>query len=310
MQEDFHTVPDGTRIRYAWQRVDDSKINAGGKSPVMPRGTILCLHGRMECLEIYDEFVTEWNHRGFDVVTFDWRGQGGSDRSYEIDSSYRDIFDAYAADLRDFYTRVVKVKARAPISVYGYSMGGCVALDWLASDNEHEVQGLILTSPMLALPVSSVFYGASQAMCQAAVTMGFGNCYLPGQGEFDLADWAFAGNPLTRDPQRFKLFADCFTSRPELATGGVQWGWLDASMRAITETRSKLSSVKVKTLALVGGEDNVVPQNEATLWLQNVPKITIRDLPTARHAIMLETEDIRAAAWQEIDQFFGGAVQA
>ena len=44
------------------------------------RGTVLLLNGRKEYLEKYHETICDLNDRGFAVVSFDWRGQGLSDR--------------------------------------------------------------------------------------------------------------------------------------------------------------------------------------------------------------------------------------
>ncbi len=44
------------------------------------QGTVLLLQGRAEFIEKYFETVDHFRARGFDVVSFDWRGQGGSER--------------------------------------------------------------------------------------------------------------------------------------------------------------------------------------------------------------------------------------
>ena len=63
-------TPDGVSIRYAhWQAV---------KRP--SKGTILILTGRTEFIEKYFETVNDFRKRGFGVLVFDWRGQGGSER--------------------------------------------------------------------------------------------------------------------------------------------------------------------------------------------------------------------------------------
>ena len=44
------------------------------------KGTIVLLHGRNEFIEKYFETIRHFTDLGFWVATFDWRGQGGSDR--------------------------------------------------------------------------------------------------------------------------------------------------------------------------------------------------------------------------------------
>jgi lysophospholipase len=44
------------------------------------RGTVVLLQGRNECIEKYYETIRHFTGRGLWVATFDWRGQGRSDR--------------------------------------------------------------------------------------------------------------------------------------------------------------------------------------------------------------------------------------
>jgi len=85
----FVTTPDAMKIRYArW------------KSKAYPvKGTVLLLHGRSEFIEKLFETVTALRNSGFDVLTFDWRGQGGSSRMLEDRArGYVDSFDQYTMD--------------------------------------------------------------------------------------------------------------------------------------------------------------------------------------------------------------------
>ena len=61
---------DKVRLRYAL-----FPRTAGGH-----KGTICLVHGRTEFIEKYFETIADFQRRGFAVATFDWRGQGGSDR--------------------------------------------------------------------------------------------------------------------------------------------------------------------------------------------------------------------------------------
>ncbi|MDZ7823157.1 MAG: alpha/beta hydrolase [Ahrensia sp.] len=63
---------DGFKIRYAVFRADSKQT----------LGSILLLQGRNEAIEKYFETIGDLTRRGFDVATFDWRGQGGSTRLF------------------------------------------------------------------------------------------------------------------------------------------------------------------------------------------------------------------------------------
>src|SRR3979490_2363628 len=64
------TTPDGVELRFArWA------------PPPGRKGTVCLFQGRSEFIEKYFETVRDLRARGFAAATFDWRGQGVSDRA-------------------------------------------------------------------------------------------------------------------------------------------------------------------------------------------------------------------------------------
>ena len=301
MQEEFYVCPDGTKLRYAWFRGAEA------------RGTVLCLQGRRECLEIYSEQIAAWNARGFDVVGFDWRGQGGSGRPLDDPHKQHVLsFDIYREDVQGFYTDIVRPNQRGPLIVYAHSMGGFIALDWLVHAKP-DVKGAVLLAPMLALPVPSLLYGPLLALSAAAIGLGFGEHYTPSEERFDPDRWIFEGNHLTHDGQRFRLIPACFAARPELALGGITFGWLHAALGAIVRVRGELHQTQVPVLVLNGGQDHVVLSHELSAWAHHIPNVTEKIYPAARHVVMMETDDLRARAWGDIGgwlEMIGGFFEA
>lgn len=61
---------------------------------------MVLLQGRNEFIEKYFETMTDLTARGFTVVTFDWRGQGGSHRLLkDRQRGYVRSFEDYSDDL-------------------------------------------------------------------------------------------------------------------------------------------------------------------------------------------------------------------
>src|SRR5579872_7265056 len=83
-------------------------------APDVPaRGTCVLLNGQTEFIEKYFEVIDELRGRGFCVVTFDWRGQGGSDRLLpDRRKSHIDDFAAYDQDLDAVMRQVVNPLSR------------------------------------------------------------------------------------------------------------------------------------------------------------------------------------------------------
>src|SRR6187431_1557143 len=74
-------VPEGARVG-TFKTSDGVKLRYAlfPKGPGAPKGTICLVHGRTEFIEKYFETIADFQSRGFAVATFDWRGQGGSQR--------------------------------------------------------------------------------------------------------------------------------------------------------------------------------------------------------------------------------------
>src|ERR1700748_470687 len=86
-----------------WLEVDGVRLRAArvGAAPGRPsRGVCSLLNGQTEFIEKYFEVIDELRGRGFSVVTFDWRGQGGSDRQLpDARKAHIENFTAYDQDL-------------------------------------------------------------------------------------------------------------------------------------------------------------------------------------------------------------------
>lgn len=111
----YVTTPDRVKLRYAiWPR------SAGPH-----RGTVCLVQGRTEYIEKYFETIADFQARGFAVATFDWRGQGGSDRLIGNRTvGYVDRFDDYWTDLRTFHAEILLPDCPPPFYLVGHSMGG------------------------------------------------------------------------------------------------------------------------------------------------------------------------------------------
>ena len=93
------------------------------------KGTICLVQGRTEFIEKYFETIADFQKRGFAVATFDWRGQGGSDRLIGNRTlGYVRSFDDYWVDLKTFHANVLLPDCPQPFYLVGHSMGGLVSL--------------------------------------------------------------------------------------------------------------------------------------------------------------------------------------
>src|SRR5690606_556490 len=134
-------TPDKVKLRYATFPKGDGAA----------RGTICLVQGRTEFIEKYFETIADFQARGFAVATFDWRGQGGSQRLIRNPRlGYVDTFDDYWVDLKSFHASVLLPACPPPYYLVGHSMGGLVAL-YAGLRARLMFERIFLSAPMVGL---------------------------------------------------------------------------------------------------------------------------------------------------------------
>ncbi|MDX2028012.1 MAG: alpha/beta hydrolase [Alphaproteobacteria bacterium] len=299
-----HNLPGGGSMRYAVFEPEGS-----------PRGTVLVLPGRREFIEKkHSELGREFLTRNFRLIIVEWRGQGLSARFLSSAARQRDHienFQTYLDDLHSFYGAVVRSGLQGPLVVVGHSMGSHLALRAANEGLLPEATAVIVTAPMLALASRRV-HAFARVLCFIAVKLGRSKNYAPGQHDYGVQETTFDNNPLTQNPQRFKIMEDYFTAHPNMTVGGVTWGWLRSALASmhLVQKPSYLERITIPVLALTGGKDRVTPARELSRYLDSMPQADHIILLEARHDLMNELEPIRAEAWKHIDGFLEWAMPA
>lgn len=289
---------DGVRLRLAeWPAAE-----------MAPHGTILLLHGRTEFIEKYREVILELGARGFAVVTFDWRGQGGSGRQLDDPAKgHVEDFDDY---LQDLDLVIADMQARdlpKPWSILAHSMGGCLALLALAR-GPGPFERAILCSPMVAI-AGIAGSDAARLAARLLTSLGLAQAFVPGGDRKSSATGAFEQNPLTRDAARFSTLQAWLAAYPELGIGDPTIGWMTAAFNALESFADEAFGQQGRTpvLMLNAGADTVVSPRAAAALAQRMRGASAIELPGSRHEILMETDAIRALFWRAFDAFVAGA---
>lgn len=293
----FFDLADGKRLRYAIT----NPANA-------PHNTILITPGRREFIEKkYAELAPELLARGFRLIFLEWRGQGFSSRSLSGAKRQRDHvvdFALHMDDLNRFYDAIVVPNLVGKLTVHGHSMGAHLLLRWLTERQDTLVAGVFLTAPMLAL-ASPVAHASANFFSWGSIKLGYGEDYAPMQHDYGDEERAFAGNPLTHDPDRFSVIEKYFDAYPDLTVGGVTWDWMHAAIKSMygAQRRFRLERITMPVLAIVGNEDRVTPPDEIIRFLKMIPNAETILIPGSRHDVLSEIPPCRNEAWRQIDGF-------
>lgn len=289
-------TPDGVSLRFGrWE------------PPPGRKGTVVILQGRAEFIEKYFETVRDLRARGFAVATFDWRGQGLSDRALsDRRKGYVRNFSQYAMDLDTIMEQVVLPDCPPPYFVLGHSMGGAIAIR-ACHDGRRWFERVVLSAPMLALPPSR-FSGMVGPVARFMRLIGRGSSYVPGSQHEPAGPEDFIGNVLTSDPVRFARNAAILVEEPDLALGAPTIAWADSALRQMRQFRepSYPAHIRQPLLLVAAGYDQVVwtPAIEDFGMYLLAGRHLI--LPGARHEILQEQDQFRAQFWAAFDAFVPG----
>lgn len=286
----------GMRLRVGHRRASNA---------ARPRGTVVVLPGRAEFIEKYGETLDKLDELGFASAILDWRGQGGSDRY--LDRRLRGYVPeaaAYLTDLDALLARADQLELPRPFVMLAHSMGGHIGLRYI-----HAQPGVFaaaaMTAPMFGIGLNAMPERLAGAICRVAIGLGAGRAYAPGQGDLDLDRRRFAGNRLTSCPEHFASLGQLLTAAPELALGGVTYGWLGAALRSIALIRRPgyLESIRTPILVCQAGLERIVSNRAQVDFVRRLPRARLVVFAEARHELLCEREPIRAQLFSTIDAF-------
>ena len=290
-------TPDRVTLRYArWQAI---------KRP--SKGTVLILSGRTEFIEKYFETVEDLRNRGFGVLVFDWRGQGGSTRMLDNpNKGYIEDFSQYVTDFNTILEEIALPDCVAPFYVLGHSTGSLVAL--LSEPKEkNRIHRMVLASPMLALDNLPFSQSTLKYLTGTATVLGLGEAFIE-KGQLTMETRPFDQNRLTSDLARFQRNREFANAYPKLVIGGATVAWIYAACRAMDEIadpglRGQLS---VPTLLIAAGDDHVVSADAAEELGDYLPNATCLVIDKAKHEMLQERDEFREQLLAAFDAFVPG----
>jgi lysophospholipase len=276
------------------------------------RGTVVVLPGRAEFIEKYAETLADLLGWGFAAAILDWRGQGGSDRFLpQRDRGHVVVVSDYLADLQAVIERLDQLSLPGPFLMLAHSMGGHIGLRYLHGHPERFVAAA-MSAPMLGIHLGPTPVAVARALCLAAIRAGAGWRYAPGQRDVDLARYVFARNRLTSSTERYEELRRHIATTPDLALGGVTYGWLGAALDSIALMRRPgfLESITTPVLILQAGRERIVSNRAEAAAARRLPAARLAVFPDARHELLQERDEIRTPVLGAIRTFFDEFIPA
>lgn len=295
------STPDNMELRFArWKTT---------KSP--SKGTIILLHGRSEFIERKYETVGELRERGFDVLSFDWRGQGGSSRILSNKNrGYIDDFNHYVVDLETVIEKVALPDCIGPFYIFAHSTGSLISL-LAAPKLGNQIRRMVLASPFLGIGRQPISAPLVKILAGSLSLFGLGEIYMAGNSNPG-ANQKFEGNIHTSDPNRFKRNQQLLKDYPELAIGGPTAAWVYAACCAMDEVSDIdfCKSIDIPSLLVMSGNDQVVANTQCEAVARKLRSGKSLTIFGAKHELLQEKDIFREQLLAAFDSFIPGSGQA
>jgi lysophospholipase len=281
-----------------------------GRFPAVARplkGTVILLSGRNECIEKYFETARNLAERGFATATFDWRGQGGSERLLaDPQRGHVQDFSDYVRDLDCFFEEVVLPDCRGPYYILGHSTGSLIAL--LATPSlVNRVQRMVLAAPFFTYTGVPLSMAAISRIANTLYWTGLGRMY-GAWGPRGRRTPPFATNKLTTDIARYRRNMEIYETYPDLALGGPTVSWIRAACRAVETVQRPdfMQRINIPVMFVGAGNDEVVSTRAIADYARRLRGGQILTIAGARHELMQEADVFREQLLAAFDAFVPG----
>jgi lysophospholipase len=284
------SAPDGWALRRM-----DWPHEGRGKA----RGSLILANGRGDFIEKYLEACAHWHDRGWNVTSFDWRGQGGSRGAGYDCRSFDGLVDDLAALLSDW-----RSGNPGPHVAIGHSMGGHLLLRALV-EGKPELDAAILVAPMIGVNSAPTPAWLAPTIANSMCRLGMGPSPMWKTPRAMLRPGAQRQRNLTGSRARYEDEAWWWKREPGWNLGAPSWAWLCAAFRsaAAAFTADRLAAVKLPVLLLAAGHDRLVSTKEIARAARQLPCAELEIFPDAAHEILREADPVRRAAFARIDAF-------
>lgn len=261
---DFSKIVPGLLHTVGWLASGEHRIVVQRFAHPDPVGTAVVCHGYYDHVGLYGYLIEFLLKRRLTVVTFDQPGHGLSSGPRATIGS----FDEYVQVLTDVLTHSEPLLPK-PWYIIGQSMGGAVAMEYLAGQKDHGFKEVVLLAPLIR--------PANWNMARIA---------------YMLARYTIKERPrtITENAENAEFLE--LMRRDPLApmTLPVQWVTAMVSWMKRFEAHPELP---FEPLVVQGHADQTVDWRHNMAVLHAKTRPTVLEIPTARHHLVNESDLIR-----------------
>lgn len=308
--------------RKEWHFIGKNNIVIQGVSFKKPSNdkVIIIVNGFNESYLMYQEVIFDLFHSGYDIITYDHRGQGLSERILDDSQrAYVDSFTDYVEDLTIFWQNIVEPVSYRYHFLFAHSMGG--AISWQFLLQHHKIDAVIMSAPMtgIALPMP---VNISKFIITLAENNQRFRCAYAARLRKPLP---FLFNVLTHSSVRYQCIRHLFEIYPQMRLIGPTWHWLYEAFIACQRVQHSANELTIPLLVLQAGQEKIVNNRALTEFYQKRKQTNLTTstpylitdnkyvccqgdgliiFKQARHDILFEKDETRSQALKSVLQFF------
>ncbi len=261
-------------------------------------GTIIIVQGRADFIEVFAETITDFRDRGYAVVTFDLRGQGGSQRAQPAGGHVRRVAD-YGTDIANVVGFAKAQGLPRPYHIIAHSTGGLAALCAIKHLSK-DIDRMVLLAPLLEIPRLPMAPGLARVIGAFMVAFGQSRRLVGKRSELT----PFENNRLTTDRARYETLLTLARDNPHLMIDCPTYGWMSAVLTSMKDLEHKIGmDLPIPTLFIASGNDEVVGSAAIDRFARSAPGGGFILIKGAQHHVLLERDNLRNLALKAIDAF-------
>ncbi|MBM7037580.1 alpha/beta fold hydrolase [Vibrio ulleungensis] len=264
---------------------------------------IVMVNGRTETVLKYQELFFDLFQQGYDVYSFDHRGQGLSDRvAHNAQMGHVEEFDHYVRDLSSMIDHF-DLGGYQQRFLLGHSMGGAITTRFLQTHDCSAFNAAALSAPMFGIylpaALKPIARGLSKWMAKLIPT----THYAVGQSGFDPKP--FENNTLSHSKVRYAWADELHLNTEQIQMGGPTSHWVWQAMDGAKLCVENAAKIPLPLLIMQGEEDLVVDNLAHGQFMEHAPASTkLIVIKGARHELLVEADKMRNQAMNEILQWF------
>lgn len=268
---------------------------------------ILVVNGRIESVYKYQELFWDLTEQGYDVYSYDHRGQGMSERCCDDRQiGHVEHFDNYIKDMHQI-VQTFDFSRYDKAFILAHSMGGAISTRYLQTYSEHPFAAITLSAPMMGIQMQWFLRPFSAPLTRWMAARSPIPNYALGQQAYIAKP--FENNHLTHSPSRYQWFRDLYAAQPDIQLGGPSNHWVNQSLLAAKRCIIEATNITIPVLLMQASQDTIVDNAAQRRFIRALNQRhpgrgQFHPIQGAHHELLFERDELRVQALQYCLDFF------